>query len=433
MESTILKPLRIAFMAGFALLALFGLFLFANFDGFDNGQDAIGTVTIWGTLPEEGVNTGITALKETKREFIGVTYTELPLATFGAELAEALAIGEGPDMVLISQEQLLSESNKLAVIPYASISQRSYLDSFVPITELYLTSEGTYGVPLAVDPLVMYYNRTLLADAGIPQPPTTWEQVTGMADRMIQREGGAITRSLVAFGEYENVPNARAILSLLFLQSGTAVTKATNGAIRASLNEGAAGTFGNSAESALSFYTQFSDPAKTVYSWNRALSDARQTFLAGDLALYFGYASELQSLRSGNPNLDFDMTPVPQPQSATTRITYGRAYALAIPKTSKNPTGAYATAIALADKSIAAPMAQALSMVPAVRSALIPAPENRYQPVYFPEVLVARGWLSPSPAVTDSIFAAMIANITTGRRDVGQALSTANQALDSAL
>ena len=229
------------------------------------------------------------------------------------------------------------------------------------------------------------------------------------------------------------MPNARAIISLLLLQAGTPITHTENGRLRAGLNEGPEVSGTSASISALSFYTQFSDPAKTVYSWNRALPDARQAFLAGDLALYFGYASELPAIRAGNPNLDFDMAPVPQPSRSTTRSTYGLAYAFAIPKTSQNPSGAYAAAIALADRNAQLQAANALSMVPAARAALIPASEDRFQPVYFPEALVAQGWLSPSAATTDSIFGAMIGNITSGRMDIGQALTTANQALDSAL
>jgi ABC-type glycerol-3-phosphate transport system substrate-binding protein len=127
------------------------------------------------------------------------------------------------------------------------------------------------------------------------------------------------------------------------------------------------------------------------------------------------------------------MAPVPQPSRSTARTTYGLVYALAIPKASKNPVGAYSTAMTLASRELAPAGAQGLSMVPAARAALIPAADDRYQPVYYPEALVAKGWLSPSPAKTDTIFAAMIGNITSGRYDVGQALTTAEQALNSAL
>jgi multiple sugar transport system substrate-binding protein len=427
------KPVRVIVLAVFGMLALVGLFMFSQFKGFDNGQSAIGEVTIWGILPEDAVLAQIDILRQERPEFVKVTYEERDAGTFNTDLAEALAIGEGPDMILISQEELIAERNKLSVIPYKEISQREFRDSFVPITEIFLTNEGTYGIPIAVDPLVMYYNRTLLQSAGIPQPPSTWEAVVGMGERLTTYENGQVTRSLVAFGEYENVTNSRAILSLLLLQAGTPITAVSRGKVEAALGSGPEVGGEAAARSAVSFYTQFADSAKTVYSWNRSLPESRQAFLAGDLALYFGFASELPQLQAGNPNLDFDMAPVPQPSRSTARTTYGLAYALAIPKSSKNAAGAYATAIALASREMAPSGARALYMVPAARAALIPAADDRYQPVYFPEALVAKGWLSPSPAKTDTIFAAMIGNITSGRYDVGQALTTANQALNSAL
>lgn len=427
------KPFRVIVLGAFAFLALAGLYMFSQFKGFDNGQDAIGKVAIWGTLPEATVIAQLDALREERPEFLNVSYVEVPAGTFGTDLAEAIATGEGPDLLLISQEELISQQNKLSVIPYKQISQREYLDTFVPITELYLSDKGTYAVPFAVDPLVMYYNRTILSSAGIPQPPTTWEAVVGMAERVTQYTNGQITRSLIAFGEYQNIPNARAIISLLFLQAGTPITDASGGKVEAALGQGPEVSGQGAAQSAVSFYTQFADPAKTVYSWNRALPDARQTFLAGNLALYFGFASELPLLQASNPNLDFDMAPVPQPSRSTSRSTYGLAYALAITKTSDNQAGALATAFALADRKVANAGAQALSMVPAARAALVPSPEARFQPVYYPEALIARGWLSPSSSATDTIFAAMIGNITSGRYDVAQALNAAEQALNSEL
>ncbi len=42
------------------------------------------------------------------------------------------------------------------------------------------------------------------------------------------------------------------------------------------------------------------------------MSDSKNMFLAGDLALYFGFASELDDLKNKNPNLNFDVTLFPQ-------------------------------------------------------------------------------------------------------------------------
>jgi hypothetical protein len=70
----------------------------------------------------------------------------------------------------------------------------------------------------------------------------------------------------------------------------------------------------------------------------------RAEFLEGKLALYFGMGSERESLERDNANLNFDVTTVPQGSGATIQRNYGDFYALAIPRASKNTSGAYAVA-----------------------------------------------------------------------------------------
>ncbi len=426
-----MKPFQIILLVVFGFLLLLGLVLFANFGGFGSSSSNVGSVTIWGTLPQSSMTPVLNALRSQSQDYAGVTYVQRQEGTFDTDLAEAIASGSGPDLVLITQEQLATEQNKLMVVPFSAISERTYLDSYLPIDELFLAADGTYGIPLAVDPLVLFYNRTMLSAGGVATPPTSWEAVTGLAERLSQTSGGAVAVSTIPFGTYENVEDARAIVSLLLLQAGNPITTVSNGAIQGQLTNG--GSSGVApAESALAFYTQFSDPVKTVYSWNRAISSARQAFLAGNLAFYPGFASELPGLAAANPNLDFDMAPIPQPQTSAQKLTYGKAYAFAVPKASKNIIGAETVAFALANPSLAATVAQSLFMAPATRASLTPAADDRYAPVYYPQALIARGWLSPSPADTDRIFSTMISSITSGRTTIGQALSEANQSIDAA-
>jgi ABC-type glycerol-3-phosphate transport system substrate-binding protein len=198
------------------------------------------------------------------------------------------------------------------------------------------------------------------------------------------------------------------------------------------MQSSSAGSTGASpAESAVSFYAQFADPAKTVYSWNGSLPDARQVFTTGDVALYLGFASEEPFIAAANPNLDFDMAVMPQPATSQARMTYGKAYAFAIPRATRNSSGSITVARAFMVSDIATAAARRLSMAPAQRALLAPQANDRFPAVFYPEALTAKGWLSPLPATTDAIFAAMIGNISSGRTNVQDALDKANQALDS--
>lgn len=429
-----LKPFQVIVMAVFGFVALAGILLFANFKGFSSGVTAVGTVSIWGTLPEDAMNEALNQFRQTHQEYGRVTYTERPDETFNADLAEAIASGSGPDLIILTQEDLVSAQAKLMTIPSSVISERDFRDEYLPINELFLVSGGTYAMPFLTDPLVLFYSRPILASAGAARPPATWEAVTGLASTINrQTDTQTVTRSLIALGTYDNVENARAILSMLFLQAGYTVSEYRDSGRRATLTNPIAQVYGRTpAESALNFYSEFANPAKSVYSWNSGMPESRQAFLAGDVALYLGFASERKELAQANPNLDFDMAAAPAPATGQSRITFGRAYAFAIPRASANSEGALEVAITLSGADAGPIFARALGMAPSARMALAPNPSDLYEPVYYPEALIARGWLSPAPSVTDRIFATMVSNVASGRETVNAAIVTANTALNAA-
>jgi multiple sugar transport system substrate-binding protein len=430
-----MKPFQIILLSVFGVLALVGLFVFTTYSGFSSTKNAVGSIVVWGTLPQDGVSQALQALSSASPDYKDVTYKQIPAAQFDGQLADALASGVGPDLIIISQEQLLTEAPRLNVIPFSTIPQRTYVNTYVPEANLFLGSAGTYGIPYVIDPLVMYYNQSLLASAGIATPPATWEAINGVAQKLTQQTGNqTIIKSAVALGGYGNVTNARSILSLLMLQAGNSITQNVNGGFRSVLSQAPAGTFGATpAESSLNFYTQFANPSKTTYSWNASLPTSQHAFLSGDLALYFGFASERSFLQDANPNLRFDMTPIPQPSAAAANISYANIYAFAIPKASKHAAAAYQTAIAMTDTKPLLIAAYGMGMAPAKRALLTPSADDLYGPVYFPEALTAQGWLSPTPATTDRIFAGMIDAVVTGRSVARDALITAEQSFNAAL
>jgi ABC-type glycerol-3-phosphate transport system substrate-binding protein len=415
-----MKPFQIILLSVFGLAALLGLALFATFSGGGGGAGAVGPVTIWGTVPQETMDAFLAEAVLEDKNFAEARYEEHDVSSFGTELASAIAEGRSPDLLLISQEQLMSERAKLTLIPSTMLSERDFVDRYLPVAEAFLTEGGSYGIPFLIRPLI--------AGAGLAAAPSSWEAVLALAQSLtIRTDAGTVSRSVIPFGEYTNVTNARAILSLLLFQAGTPIVEETEFGYEAALIEG----YQASASSALEFFTQFSNPSKTVYTWNRTLPSSRSAFLAGDLALYPGFASERPFLSAANPNLDFDIARVPQPSVAENRTTYALAYAFAIPRASTNPAGAMAAAFGLSSRaSLAAP---GFSMVPALRSALGRVGNDRYAAVFYPEALIARGWNSPAPSLVDGIFAGMISNITSGRRDVGEALRAASDSLNASL
>ncbi|MHB1118411.1 MAG: ABC transporter substrate-binding protein [Minisyncoccota bacterium] len=419
----------------FVVLIVFGMLAFSGRISLPTGKQDInyGEVTVWGTFP---VNTmqSLIADKLRNERNITITYVEKNKVTFSADLVEALAAGHGPDLFLIAQDEILRNLNKIALIPYESVTERDFKNTFVEEGEMFLRPEGIVALPFTVDPIVMYWNRDILTNALIPAPPTKWSEFYTMVPRVVVRDGkGNISRSFASLGEYRNVSHAKEILSILIMQAGGAIVSSQDGILTANLTTAVDQSAQNPAAQAVNFFTQFSRSDKDSYSWNRSLPFSRSMFEAGDLALYFGYASEYQSIRQKNPHLNFDVAVVPQADQANTKMTFGRVQGFAMVKTSSNLGGAMHAAILLSSSDMVAGVAQS-AVLPPVRRDLLAIPSTTaVQSVFYDSALIARAWHDPSPTETDQLFQIMIDDIGADRLKVSQALSVAQSSINNLL
>ena len=394
-------------------------------------------VVIWGTLPDTSVKallqrSDVTSALESKK--VAVTYVTKPENTFDQSVVEAIATGKGPDAVLISQDAALQYLDKVAQIPYSSFSQRSFKDTYVQEAELFLTSQGIEALPFAIDPMVMYWNRTLFANAGIANPPTLWSQLY-VQDGVISKinkidENHNILKTALALGTYNNVFHAKDIMSLLMFQAGSSiVSKNNNGNLMSGLNMVSSASSQNGAVASLNFYTQFADPAKSLYSWNTAMPLSRDNFTSGDLALYFGYASELNDLYTRNPNLNFDVASVPQGQNSSVNTTFGKVYGLAILKSSLNVAASANAIITLTNSTSQSAWSDISGYPPVTKDLLSQTPSSPFMTVFYTAALQSKGWLDPNRTVTDGIFGDMVNNVLSGSKLPEDTVQDANNRL----
>lgn len=421
-------------IAIFILGALFGLIAFATYKGGGGGGGAdFGTVSVWGTLPKDDISSALVEMGKKESALKNVSYTQIDEDALANSLATAIAVGSGPDLILASQENLLALKSFLSPIPSATLPESTFSTSFIDEAKILADdSGGHYGVPFLVDPLVLFVNNDLLASNGIVKPPSTWEGLVGLTPKLAAiTPSKQVVRGLVGLGTYDNVRNARGILSALFLQTNVPlVTKSQGRQLRASLGQsgGSGGT--PPGEAVLRFYTQFADPEKLSYTWNSSLSNSRQAFQTGDLALYLGYVSEAKEIRAANPNLNFSVSALPQPETASTKTTYGLLYSFMISRGAKNPSGAYKAAMFLARSNEQKTAAAITSLAPTSRTALAALPSDATLLVAYTSALYAKGWLSPAPAEVDKVFSSMIKDVTSGQSNPGGALTKAAAGLN---
>lgn len=430
-----MRPFQVVLIGIFIALGVGGVLAFALFGGFGKHVNPYGAnVTIWGVLDDAPFVSAFNDISQSDPDFKVVSYVQKDPRTFSTELVNALAEGKGPDIILFSHDMILSMRGKIAPFSYTDMPDRTFKDTYIDGAQVFALRDGIYGLPIAVDPLLMYWNRDIFSTKGLSQPPRTWEELVAVTvPSIVERDFAlGITRAAVAFGEYTNILNAKDVLSLFLIQAGSNMVYESGGRLIANLNEGQSQGIAP-AQAVLNFYTPFSNPAKQVYTWNRSLPQDRLEFLSGDLALYFGFGSEVNSVRDGNPNLNFDVTEVPQGADARIKKGVGKFYGLARIRTSQNVTGATNALHKIVAQGNVERYAQQYGMAPVYRASLTHAPDNAFMTVVYRAALIARGWLDPNPAASDNIFRQLVEDVTSGRVEVGQAVNDASQRLQQLL
>ena len=429
------RPFQIGLLAGFAVLGILSLVILASFRGFSGGAaNTYGeTVTIWGTLDDTIILKTIQDIADVDKDFKVVNYVEKDPRTFEEELVNAIAEDRSPDVILITHEDLVKLRPKLQPIPYDAIPQRTIKDTYIDGTEVFALQDGLYALPFAVDPMVMYWNRDLFSTGGLALPPSTWEALTDTVQQLTLRDATRnILQSTVAFGEYRNVDHGKEVLLTLLLQSGSRMIQESGDKYIVSLDDPLVENSRKPLNSTLQFYVEFSNTNSPLYSWNRSSENDLTSFLAEDLALYFGYGSEALRIRQRNPNFNFDVVGVPQGAGATVKRIYGKFYGLALLRAAPNTQGAYQAVLKLGAPDAVASLSEQFSLAPVHRSTIAAGSDNPYRQTILNQALISRGWLDPNKEESDGIFETMVEDVVSNRQKVSGAVTDALRRLELA-
>ena len=412
---------------------VFALFVFAGkikIGGSASSSKSAVTVVVWGVLPAEKIQP---ILESNKTKTLQYIYRQVNPADFRNNLLESIANGASPDLLIYDTNTLYSIRDKIAVIPYTTYPEATFRQTYADGTDILLNPKGAYGLPILIDPLVMYYNRDIFARAGFVNPITTWDELYTVAPFITKKNSnGTFNVSTIPFGLAENVPYGKNIFMTLLGQAGVQVVSSQNDIFNANLTQS---TYGDSSAglSMLNFYMQFSNPASDYYSWNKLMPDAKTAFVQNTLAIYPGYASELFELRQRNPNLNFAPALLPQLKDSNKYFNNGNVYAVGVALSSSQPTSAYEALYAITNPTLAIQFAQAMSLPPADRSLLANKPETTYAPVFYRAALFTYPWLDPNSTETTNRFNSMINDVYTGRLTPTDALSKLQREINAIL
>jgi len=100
------------------------------------------------------------------------------------KLLPALAIGEGPDIMGIGWDKIHDYAKSGVLTPldeFIDGSNGLERSNFPDTVNATVVNGSTYGVPMQYFDFALYYNIDLLTEAGIENPPTTWEELEAAA------------------------------------------------------------------------------------------------------------------------------------------------------------------------------------------------------------------------------------------------------------
>ncbi|MGM0629330.1 MAG: hypothetical protein ACQESA_02800 [Patescibacteria group bacterium] len=221
-----MSTFQLVVMIAFGAFAVGAVAMFAIGGLGGDEADSNINVTLWGTMDRRIAEEWLRGNFE-DNDNVNVVYKYVNEENFDNELIDKMSLERGPDMVLISQDRLIRHRERLMKIPYDFYSENQFMSDYPQVAEVFLNKkEGySYGFPVLIDPVVMYWNRSFVRNAGYTRPPDRWSNLKDFIQDSIKKAGNKIERSPIALGGYENIEHSKAILSTLVFQSGGGIVE----------------------------------------------------------------------------------------------------------------------------------------------------------------------------------------------------------------
>lgn len=427
-------------------------------------------LTYWRVFDEPNTMSDIIAAYKARHPHVSIQYRKLRLEEYEQQFLEALAEDRGPDIFSIHNTWIGKYESKIAPVPpTTSVTEqrvegtikkeviyelntvpaitpatlrKNYLDVVAsdvirtgqqPGAKAGKTAERILGLPLALDTLVMFYNRDILNNAGIVNVPEDWVEFLDAVAKITRfDEQGNIVVAGAALGTANNIPRFSDILSILMMQNGAVMADSQGRATFHMPAQRAATPGYRPGLEALRFYTDFASPTKQAYAWNATMPDALDAFTAGKVAFFFGYAYHIPTLKARTPQLRWNIAPLPQTDAERNRVNFANYWVETVSAKSKHQNEAwdflqFATRADQATKYLAK-----TGKPTALRSLIERQQQDPALESFAGQLLTAKSWYrGRNAAYAEAALAELVGSVLTGAEKLeaalGRAVSKINQ------
>jgi hypothetical protein len=395
------------------------------------------TLEVWGSFPLSYIDKANLAYTQATAEQFQFNYIYVKPGDLYRKMTEARAQGHSPDLILASHKELIGIANLTYVLPYTNMSQLEYNSTFIDTTHPFAQSLGAQFYPVLADPLITIYNKRILNDNGITAPPAAWAELPKYQTK-ITKYGTSGKPQISAFGlGANNVTNNEDILIASLMQLGHNPARVVWGVglnnvptqdfvidIGLSNNSNVAGDETNidsDLYKLLKYQTAFSNPQKTTYTWSEVETSDLDKFIAGEMAVYFGKASDLNIIRSANPNLDIGMFYLPQ-MANEYNITTGDIYGIAIANQTKYFDYSVETAKIISGQIYSSVLSSLLGVSSARKDTLAGNDKSERSDVIGGSALSMQVFYNFKPGTASKVIYNLYENILSGRKTLSDAI-----------
>lgn len=386
-------------------------------------------LVMWGVWDESGLMRDYITNFRQLYPAINIEYRKLTIQNYERELISALAAGRGPDIFAMHHTWLGKHKDLMQPMPEGVLTLREYQERFVDVViDDFVDQDGDiWGFPLYTDTMALFYNRDAFSDAGISQPPRTWEQFQDIVQQLTRiDEFGRIEQAGATMGTGININRSPDILSVLMLQSGAQMTQPGDPS-RITLNQSQSinGQTSNPAELALRFYTDFANPRTNVYTWNAAQNYSVDAFYERKAAMTLGYSYQVEQIKSRAPRLNWGIAPLPQISDTSSQINYANYWGYTTSVQSQNPAAAYLFLSYLTEQENAQNYFLNTKRPTARRDLVDVQADDTEYGTFVRQVIQAKTWRQPDNNAVDEILIEAIEDLNRGVVDHRQAMTRA--------
>ncbi|MCO4239623.1 sugar ABC transporter substrate-binding protein [Pseudarthrobacter sp. MDT3-28] len=255
----------------------------------------------------------------------------VPFSDYQTRFRTLIAGGSPPDLMRLNDDFLREMSDKKTILDIDSYVKKDNIDTsgyFENVFDFTALPNGRAGLALGTAPRVMFYNKSLFRERGVPLPPTTWSSKDWTWDDFLETAKALTTNDVwgtvvVKDTAFENIWSTNNGGDGIFSQDGKKFALADSEGIEA-----------------LQWAADLSLVHKVAPPWADIAAEQAelQLFAAGRSAMLLYPMSGVSYLEKNIKNFEWDIAPIP---ARVNQYTEGSMIVMVIPAKAKNPDGAW--------------------------------------------------------------------------------------------